>query len=202
MSTTTVIRRRQPVKQTPAEPPTPAPVASSKAPLRRAARPAPAKAVAAQVSRAAPTPGRLRFARSDTAASRAVQRRTATEEIDDQLKSVAILEAELDKVHAKLTEHHATIEAMMRENRISEHSDGKYVVAVKESFSRQSITIDPKKFKANVPDKAFWDSITVGVTKAREHIGEKELMRISDVVAGKSTGFVFSLSSVDKKKKK
>lgn len=122
----------------------------------------------------------------------------ARKRIDELLKSVAKAEAEIDRAQAVLHPMHQEIEKLLRDHNIESHSNGVYRTEIAETFSRQSTDIDPKKFRAEVPEKIFWDCITVGVTKAKEILGEKEVMRIATVVPGKLTGHIYKFSRVKK----
>jgi hypothetical protein len=170
---------------------TPAP-ATPTAVIRRT-RPAP--------SVATPTaPGRLhRVTSKNTAHTRAASANAARERINVLLQSIANHEDIIDNTLAEMERANGEIEQLMRANNISMHSDGHYVSEIYEAVSRQSRTIDPKKFRNAVGDAAFWGSIEVGVTKAKKHMSEKELDAISDVVPPQSQGFKYRIKKVERK---
>lgn len=143
---------------------------------------------------------RLRLRVADNAAARAAQANNARAELDEHLQLIAKLDTELDNLMAALADQHKIVEDIMRRNKLSEHCDGAYKATIVEVFSRQSTVIDPKRFKASVADKDFWDCVTIAVGKAEEVLGKKELGRISDITPGKSQGYQFKLKKVDAKK--
>lgn len=143
----------------------------------------------------------LRLTTSTNAATRAAAAASAREEVNSLLQSVATVEATLDQAAAELEMLHKQIEEKMRSANINEHSDGHYKTAIEAAFSRQSRTIDPKKFRNAVGDAAFWGSIDVGVTKAKQYMSERELDAISEVVPPKSLGYVFKIKKIERKVK-
>lgn len=153
---------------------------------RTRAKPA-APVVAAAASRALPRRMRL---------NAAVERETVTDarpKLDELLQLIAKKEAELDVVQAELDAAHKATEALMREAKINVHSHGNLTALIEQTFSRQSRSIDPKKFRNAVSDAVFWSSIDVSVVKASKHMAPLELARIADTIPGKSTGFTFKL---------
>ena len=149
-----------------------------------------------EVEQAPATPTRFRRARMVTSATKHAAARTA---LDISLKSIAEIEREIDDASERLALAHAEAEQHMRAANISEHSDGVYRATIEEKFTRQDTTIDPKKFKNAVADKDFWACCTIGVTKAQEVLGKKEIATIADVKPAKSLGHVFSVKPVKKK---
>ena len=83
----------------------------------------------------------------------------------------------------------ARIEERMRLHKLPVIDNGKLIAELAESFTRQSRTIDPKKYRSKVTNAQFWESIDVSVAKAKGFLGEKELNGISEVVPAKSLGF-------------
>lgn len=105
----------------------------------------------------------------------------------------------IDNTVAELERANGEIEQLMRANNLASHTDGHYVTEIYEAVSRQSRTIDPKKFRNSVGDSAFWDSIEVSITKAKKHLSEKELDHISDVIPPKSQGYKYRIKKRDVK---
>lgn len=160
-------------------------------------------AVAAAPAPTSEAPRRvLRFAnKANNATVRAIAERVARAEIDLELQSLAKEEEALDKAAFALEQRHSSLEAKLRAANLTEHSDGIYKIGIEESFSRQSTTIDAKKFKNAVTDKEFWAVVTVPVTKAKDLLGQKEIDAISEVERAKSLGHVFKLKRLDKRVK-
>lgn len=159
---------------------------------------------AAVVAQAAPEAPRrvLRFAnKSNNATVRAIAERTTRAEIDHELQLLAKEEYALDQAAAALEARHQSLEAKLRGANLTEHSNGTYKIGIEESFSRQSTTIDAKKFKNAVSDRDFWAVVTVPVTKAKELLGQKEIDAIAEVERAKSLGFVFKLKKIERKVK-
>lgn len=186
-----VILRRRPTVTTPE----PAPPPTHTAVMRRV-RPG-----ASPVPVSVPTaPGRLhRVTSKNTAHTRAAAASAAKERINELLQLVAIHEETIDNTVAALEQTNGEIEALMRANNISIHTDGFYTPEIYEAVSRQSRTIDPKKFRNAVGDDAFWGSIEVGVTRAKKFLSEKELDSVSDVVAPVSQGFKYRIKKREHK---
>lgn len=94
----------------------------------------------------------------------------------------------------------ARIEERMRLHKLPVIDNGKLIAELTETFTRQSRTIDPKKFRSKVTNTQFWDSIDVSVSKAKAFLGEKELNGISDVVPAKSLGYSVKVREMKKGK--
>lgn len=167
-----LIRRRVPVSVTPVPAPRPAIV-------NRPAR-------------------RIRVVRNN-AATRAQQAQEARESINVHLKSIANLDSQLDDLMVQLNAQHAEVEAILRKAKIDKHSDGAYVASIEAVVSRQSRTVDPKRFKAAVADVDFWGCVSVSVTKAEKVLSERELNEISKIVPGQVTGYAFKLKRLESK---
>ena len=116
----------------------------------------------------------------------------------DDLKSISEVEEQIDALTEQLNVLHARVETSMRDARLSTVEGSTKIAEMRESFSRQSITIDPRKYRNKVTQADFWASIEVSVTAARKIMAEKELLGISDVVPAKSLGT--RLSVKDKKR--
>lgn len=137
----------------------------------------------------AASPRRMRMA----ATAERAETQDVRAKLDGLLQLIATKEAALDIVQAELDAAHKATEALMREAKLNVHSHGNLTALIEQTFSRQSRSIDPKKFRNAVSDAVFWSSIDVSVTKASKHMAPLELARIADTVPGKSTGFVFKL---------
>lgn len=203
MTTTALIRRR-------IRPATSEEVAQHEAAQTAAAAP---RRVGLGTARATPTAtstavtaSRLvplrRAVHKNTAVAMAAQDSDTRAQLNDVLQSIAIAEANVDAAVEKLSELHKQAEKLLRESRLTEHSNGAHVVALKETFSSQKTHLDPKRFKASVADADFWACIDVSITKAKSRLGEKEFFRIADVTPGKSNGVAFTIKAAKKPKEK
>lgn len=140
-----------------------------------------------------------RLALAGSASDMHAQRQRAKAEIDKHLKLISDAHRQIDDAQLVSDNSHRVIEAQLRLVNMTEHSDGVYKAAMVEVYSRQSRTIDPKKFKVHVADSVFWGSIKVSVENAKAHLTEKELAAISDVKAGKSTGVQLKVDKLEKR---
>lgn len=121
-------------------------------------------------------------------------------QIEAQLKLISNAYTAIDQAQEQVDQAFKIVEAQLRLVNLTEHTDGVYRAALEEVWTRQSRTVDPKKFRAHVAADVFWDSIKVSLEKVKEHISEKELNNISDIVASKMTGRALKVSKVSKTK--
>jgi hypothetical protein len=165
-------------------------------PLRRVARivHATPTVAATQVVRAVPRS-------ANSAITREIQARLAKEEINQQLKLIANAEAAIDDAQEAIELAYLVIERKLRDSNLISHSNGVYLAEIVEQFTRQSRTVNPKKFRTQVTADVFWDSVSVDVGKALKHLSDKELTKIADVVPGKSTGHVLKVKKLEPKRR-
>lgn len=123
-----------------------------------------------------------------SAADLHAQKERVKREIEKHLKLISDAHQQIDNAQVIVDNAHKVIEAQLRLVNLTSHSNGVYVAAMVEVYSRQSRTIDPKKFKAHVGDDVFWGSIKVSVESASAHLTDKELAAVSDIKAGRLTG--------------
>ena len=145
---------------------------------------------------------RLRFTTANNAATRAAKAQVGREEIDELLKLIAEAEYTIDEAVARNDLAHKRIEQIMREHKLSEHSNGRHMATLLEQFSRQGRTIDPKKFRAKVASDDFWKAVSVSIGEAEKILTEKEMIAITDVVPAKSQGWVLKIKKVERRVKK
>ena len=141
----------------------------------------------------------LRAVSKNNAAERARQAEGARNDIDHLLKSISQNDADIDAAWERNQRAYKEIERLLRAHNLLTHTDGAYIAQILENFTRQSRTIDPKKFKAKVGDDTFWKVVEVPIGKAEGLLTDKELAGVVDVVPGKSTGFVFSVKPVGRR---
>ena len=164
-------------------------------------RPTP-QAVQAQEVKPAATPVRvLRVTTTNNAAERAAKTGEARATIDHYLAIVRENDRKIDEAVQSSASIYEAIEKIMRENNMTAHTNGVYETEIKEQFSRQGRTVDPKKFKANVASEDFWKAIKVSLEAAKTLMTEKELNAISDIVPATSMGHIFKIRTVEKKRK-
>jgi len=135
----------------------------------------------------------------NNAATRAQLAQETRGKINEHLKLIANLDSQLDELMVRLNAEHAEVEALLRKAKIDKHSDGAYIASIEEVVSRQSRTVDPKRFKAAVADSDFWGCVSVSVTKAEKVLSERELNEISRIVPGQVTGYAFKLKRLESK---
>lgn len=137
--------------------------------------------------------------RVGSAVVRDQERSKDRERILAALKSISEADAAIDRAQEAKDAALAQIEELMKLHKIPVIDDGRLLAEIAERYTRQSMTIDPKKFRNKVGAKDFWECIDVAVVKARRVLGEKELASISDVVPAKSTGFHLSVRELKRK---
>ena len=169
--------------------------------LRTRTRPSATVAKSEETPSATPM-RRLRTQSANTAATRAPIIRAAKDVIEQQLRLIAKAEAAIDQATLAISNAHGIIEDKMRDVNITEHAYGIHIARLVEAWSNQRTDIDPKKYRAKVANDVFWASIAVMVTKAREHLNEREILEIADVVSPKSQGIRLKIERVDVKSRK
>lgn len=116
------------------------------------------------------------------------------------LKSIAEIDAHIDMLVERRDAAIARIDEEMRAALLKTVAGSGLVAALNEKFTRQSRTIDPKKFRNKVTNEAFWGSISVSVQEAKKFLSERELDAVSDVVPAQSLGVVLTVSDAKKSK--
>lgn len=139
---------------------------------------------------------------ANSAEARHAKAEEARAEIDTQLKLIAAAENAIDDAMADIEAARKAIESKLRDNNLTSHSNGLYFAELVEQFTRQSRTIDPKKFRNAVANDVFWESIAVNIGKAEQHLTEKELTAISDVIPSRSSGIVLKVKKREPVKRK
>lgn len=137
----------------------------------------------------------------DSAASREATAARAKVVIETNLKLISEAERKIDEATLEITQAYKIVEAQLKLAGLDAHSNGVLVASLVEKWTRQSRTIDPKKFRNKVANEVFWSSISVNLTKAGEHLTDKELTDMSDVVPGKSQGFSLEIKPVKVKRR-
>ena len=136
----------------------------------------------------------------DSAAERSRIAEKARNSIDAQLKLISKAEAEIDQAQADMEKARRIIEAQLRLANLVSHSNGVYDAELVDTWTKQSRSIDAKKFRNKVSNDVFWGSIDVSISRAKEHLSEKELNEISDIVPSVKTGTILKVSLRRKKK--
>lgn len=138
---------------------------------------------------------------ADSAANRATAAAEARREIDEQLKLISTAEHAIDDAQADIASAYRVIEEKLRAHNLTSHSNGSHFAELVEQFSRQSRTLDPKKFRAAVANDVFWDCVSVNIGKAEQHLSEKEILKISDVVPAKLMGIILKIKKLEPRKR-
>ncbi len=136
-----------------------------------------------------------------TTSSKEAKQRAASKEIDAQLKLIAKAEADIDDAQRRITAAHALVEASLRDANMTIRTDGVYVAELAEQWTRQARAIDPKVFKNRVPNDVFWSCISVNLTRAAEHLSEKEMNEIADVVPSTLVGRVLKIKKIEARRR-
>lgn len=166
--------------------------------LPGAAKPAAAVAPPAAKS-ASETPSpirRLRF--TSASAADAAQKRA---ELQQLLHLIAEQDDAIDAAVEARTAATAKIEPLLRELRLDSFSTDRRRAEFSEVWSRQSTYIDPKRLKAKVTDKVFWECIKVLVGDVEKHLSKKEFVDLCDIKEATLTGHVVKVVDLEKKKK-
>lgn len=185
--------------------------------LRRQRRPEPVSAVPVRKLRArtslAETPNLVqqvlahaagkprRTTSADSAAERMRIAAQAKKAIELNLNLIANADAAIDDAVARREQACKIIEAQLKLAGLEFHSDGSYLAQIKEQWSNQSTTIDPKKFKAKVPNDVFWACIDVRIGKAKQMLSTKEFNEVTSVTAGTLLGRRLEVKKMEPKKR-
>lgn len=106
-----------------------------------------------------------------------------TKSVDDikaTLHAIAIAKREVEALTKKIEEDTKALYHLMKASGVAEVEDTLAVAEVYSPPGRGSTWIDPVKFRAAVPDdKEFYAAISVGVTAAKQVMGQKEIDAIS-----------------------
>lgn len=136
---------------------------------------------------------------ADSAVEREQATKRAKAQIEKQLKLISDASDQIDSAHLQLEQAYKIIEAQLRLVNLDSHNDGVYVAALIQQWTKQQRTIDPKRYRAKVSNSAFWGSIEVSVSKAKEFLTDREINDIADVKPGVSTGFKLKVEKIKRK---
>lgn len=104
--------------------------------------------------------------------------------LDDLTKKMARIEAKMKAEQREFQLLHEKAFATMRAAKVDTHSCPHGDLKIKVSNGRSSTYISPKEYWAAVEEDAFFASVSVSVTKAKEHLSGKELNEIAEVTPG------------------
>lgn len=167
--------------------------------IRRSRTTAPSEAPVT-ASRRITRPG---VARARSTATPAAAQRNFYNEVTDQLKLIATLDAEQEELTRRRKEVEEGIQKIMEEGRLTEADDGVFKAEFKGSSGRATTEIDPKKFQKFLgPNRAddFWSCVKVGVTEAKQFITEAEIPKVGTITPGKAGPSKLSISRKKKAK--
>lgn len=125
----------------------------------------------------------------------------AREEIEEKLKLIAKENETIDAAVARRDAVFAEIEDLMRKHRLSVVEGEDDTATMVESFTRQTRTIDPKKFRAKVVADDFWACVSINLAQAERILGEREINDMSDIVPSRSLGYSLKIKERKKSKK-
>ena len=108
-----------------------------------------------------------------------------TSVMDDLMKSIANSQDEVAKLGIKITADLAALHKLMGAAKTKFHQVENIVAEVYCPAGRATNVIDPKKFKKAVSEKDFWESVTVGVTKAKALLPDKVVAGMTKTIPGK-----------------
>lgn len=128
--------------------------------------------------------GRIRRIRNDVAKLKANSAAKAI--MEDSLKSIAKLQEQAEKIRIELAQKETVLFDMMVKNKFEKVEVDAAVAEVTQSAGKSTNIIDVKAFRKKVSDDDFLACISVGVTKAKEVLGQKELDKITTTIPGKT----------------
>lgn len=128
--------------------------------------------------------GRIRRVRNDVAKLKANKANTAI--MKDLLQSIAKLQEEAACATREAAERETALFGLMTAGAVDRVEVADAVAEVTQSAGKASNIIDVKAFRKKVSDDDFLACISVGVTKAKEVLGQKELDKITTTIPGKT----------------
>lgn len=155
----------------PAPAPTPAPVAQTAAP------------------RAAP---RFRGGLSLKPDSKSAAR----EAIHAHLQSIAIAHREIDIQTGNVDIAFESIKKLMQQNGLTHEEAAGYAAEYAEQYGRSSRTVIVDEFRKAVSPEIFEKCIEIPLSKAQQHLGEKEIERVCEFTPAASQGFKLKVAPI------
>lgn len=155
----------------------------------------------APIAGAIPKPVKTVQVRRFTSSLSERKKEDAKETVLKNLKLISESFEAIDRAQAEIEAAREIIDATMRAHRLDVVENGKLLAEIVEKFTKQSRTVDPKKFRAKVHNDDFFKAISVTIAAAEQLLGEKELNEVCDVVRAKSLGHVLEIREIGKRKK-
>ena len=128
--------------------------------------------------------GRIRRIRNDVAKLKVNS--AAKGILEDTLKSIAKLADQAAKINAEIAQKETELFDMMLKNKFEKVEVEAATAEITQSAGKSTNIIDVKAFRKKVSDDDFLACISVGVTKAKEVLGQKELDKITTTIPGKT----------------
>jgi hypothetical protein len=100
------------------------------------------------------------------------------------LQSIAKMQATIVQLQANISPLVEQLEEQMVKAKMTTLECAEAIAAITRSAGKASTTIDAKKFYDVVDEDDFFACVTVGVTKAKTVLGQKEIDKISTKVPG------------------
>src|SRR5471030_73508 len=175
--------------------------------LRRASAPAPVVVVQGSMRRL----GRASHSQPATPAATVTPARRmrrvaeASSEVDvEGIKLQIYQKLDAYNVHAAVVEERAAymsslkgeIEALLAAGKLPGITDGKWRAEIKEKFSKQTRSVDAAELFESMPLDTFLACVSVSITALKDHMGEKEIDKISKKVGAVSQGHEMTLTRV------
>lgn len=126
-----------------------------------------------------------RISRTRTAPEAAPVAGKTKRQLIESLKSIAKIQATIEQLQKNLTPQIDQLQADMVKAKLVFLDCDDATADIVRSAGKSQVTINPKKFYAKVAEEDFFACCTIGVTKAKAVMGQKELDRISTTVPGK-----------------
>ncbi len=106
--------------------------------------------------------------------------------LDGMLHSIAAKEETIIAMSAQVVSMREEAFKEMKRLGLKEHKNGRVEAAIVRPAGRSKTEIDAREYhEAVIDDDIFYDSITVSVSKAKEHLSGKELNNVATVTPAK-----------------
>ena len=149
---------------------------------------------------------KLRQVTTNNAAARERMQNEARKVVEAELKLISKAEHAIDLATAQISLSHERMKDAMFAAGLQVHECatdyGQYIAEIVEQWTKQSRTIDPQKFRNKVTNDVFWGCIGVMIGAAKEHLTEKEINDLSDVVPSQFVGRNLKVQKVEPKRRK
>ncbi len=101
--------------------------------------------------------------------------------LNGMLYSIAATEEQILALQAQAVQLHEETFKEMKRLGLKEQKNGRCDAEIVRPAGRSKTEIDPREYQEAVDDDAFYDSVSVSISKAKEHLSGKELAAVSKV---------------------